>query len=114
MAARASLQPLAGVADRHPFLIKPPTLWNPLRSAGRESLSWATATFDQRHPATTSELALKVVFPASWTAQRLTEKSDLGTIHIERLPTGQTQLIWHLDTPHAGAYHWLLEGTRGA
>lgn len=90
-----------------------PTLWNPLRSAGRESLSWATATFDQRHPATTSELTLKVVFPASWTAQRLTERSDLGTIHTERLPTGQTQLIWHHDTPHAGAYHWLLEGTRG-
>ncbi|HJT05051.1 MAG TPA: helix-turn-helix transcriptional regulator [Pseudonocardiaceae bacterium] len=89
-----------------------PTLWNPLRSAGRESLSWATATFDQRHPATTSELTLKVVFPASWTAQRLTEKGDLGTVRTERLPTGQTQFIWHHDTPHAGAYHWLLEGTR--
>lgn len=91
-----------------------PRLWNPLRSSGQDSLSWATATLDQRHPATTTELTLKVVFPASWTAQRLIENSDLGTIHTERLPTGQTQFTWHHDTPHAGAYHWLLEATRPA
>jgi DNA-binding CsgD family transcriptional regulator len=90
---------------------KSPGLWSPLRSSGQDSLTWATATFDQRHAATTSELTLKVVFPVSWTGERLTEESHLGTIHAERLPTGQTQLTWHHDTPHAGAYRWLLEGS---
>ncbi len=89
-----------------------PMLWNGLRRSGRQSLSWSTATFDQRYPATTSELTLKVVFPSSWTGERLTENSDIGTIHTERLPTGQTQFTWHHDAPDAGAYHWLLEGTR--
>jgi DNA-binding CsgD family transcriptional regulator len=89
-----------------------PNLWTPLRDTGQDSLSWSTATFDKRHPATTSELTVKVVFPASWTGERLTERRDLGTIHTERLPTGQTQLTWHHDCPHAGSYHWLLEGTR--
>jgi DNA-binding CsgD family transcriptional regulator len=86
-----------------------PRLWNPLRSSGQDSLTWATATFDQRHPATTNELTLKVIFPASWTGERLTERSGLGTIHTEHLTTGQTQFTWHHDTPHAGAYHWLLQ-----
>lgn len=89
-----------------------PGLWGPLRASGQDSLTWATATFDQRHPATTSQLTLKVVFPATWTGERLTEQNDLGTIHTDRLPTGQTQLTWHHDTPHAGAYHWLLHGSR--
>ncbi|MGH3974762.1 MAG: helix-turn-helix domain-containing protein [Pseudonocardiaceae bacterium] len=90
-----------------------PKLWNPLRSVGQDSLEWATATFDQRHPATTSDLTLKVVFPPSWTGEWLTERSDLGVIHTEGLPTGQTQVTWHHDTPHAGAYHWILRGSRG-
>ncbi|MGH3697677.1 MAG: response regulator transcription factor [Pseudonocardiaceae bacterium] len=89
-----------------------PQLWSPLRNSGQDSLTWATATFDQRHPATTSELTLKVVFPASWSGEQLTEQSDLGTIHTERLPTGQTQLTWHHDTPHAAAYQWHLAGAR--
>lgn len=88
-----------------------PGLWSPLRSSGQDSLTWATATFDQRHAATTSELTLKVVFPASWTGERLTEESHLGTIHTERLPTGQTQLTWYHDTPRASAYHWQLRGS---
>jgi DNA-binding CsgD family transcriptional regulator len=88
-----------------------PNLWSPLRSSGQDSLTWATATFDQRHPTTTSDLTLKVVYPVSWTGERLTEQSDLGAIHAECLPTGQTQLTWHHDTPHVGAYHWLLEGS---
>lgn len=91
-----------------------PGLWDPLRSSGQDSLIWATAKFDQRHPATTSELTLKLIFPASWTGERLTEKNDLGTIHTERLDTGQTQLTWHHDTSHAGAYHWVLHGSRGS
>ena len=65
-----------------------PGLWSPLRSSGEDSLDWATATFDQRHPATTSELSLKVVFPDRWTGERLTERNDFGTIRAERLPTG--------------------------
>jgi DNA-binding CsgD family transcriptional regulator len=88
-----------------------PQLWSPLRISGQDSLTWATATLDQRYPATISELTLKVVFPASWSGEWLTEQSDLGTIHTERLPTGQTQLFWHHDSPHAGAYHWLLHGS---
>ncbi len=90
-----------------------PRLWSPLRSSGQDSLTWATGTLDQRHPATTSELTLKVVFPTSWTGQRLTEQGNLGVIHTERLPTGQTQVTWHNDTPHAGAYHWVLHGSAG-
>lgn len=89
-----------------------PRLWSPLRSSGEDSFSWATATFDQRHPATTSELSLKVIFPDRWTGQRLTERSDFGTIRTERLPTGQAQFNWHHDPPHAGTYHWSLQGSR--
>ena len=87
-----------------------PKLWSPLRDAGQDCLTWATATFDQRHPATTSALTLKVVFPASWAVARITEQNNLGMTHAERLPTGQTQMTWHHDTPHAGAYHWVLHG----
>jgi DNA-binding CsgD family transcriptional regulator len=90
-----------------------PKLWGPLRSSGQDTLSWATATLDERHPPTTNKLTLKVVFPASWAGERLTEQSNLGAIHAERLPTGQTQVTWHHDTPHAGAYHWVLQGARG-
>ncbi|MGH3821351.1 MAG: hypothetical protein ACRDRA_00670, partial [Pseudonocardiaceae bacterium] len=89
-----------------------PTLWTPLRTSGQDTLTWATATLDERHPPKINELTLKVVFPASWTGERLTEKNDLGTIHTERLPTGQTQLTWQHNTPHAAAYHWLLHGSR--
>jgi DNA-binding CsgD family transcriptional regulator len=88
-----------------------PRLWSPLRSSGQDSLTWATATLDQRHPATTSELTLKVVFPASWVGEQLTEQSNLGMINTERLHTGQTQLTWHHDTPQAGAYQWVLQGS---
>ncbi len=87
-----------------------PRLWNPLRSSGQDSLTWATATFDQRYPTTISDLTLKVVFPVSWIAQRLTEQSNVGTIHTERLRTGQTQLTWHHDSPQAGTYRWFLHG----
>jgi hypothetical protein len=91
-----------------------PGLWDPLRDSGQDSLEWATATFDPRHPATTSDLTLKVVFPASWIGERLTERNNLGVIHTECLPTGQTQVTWHHDTPHAGAYHWVLQGARSS
>lgn len=87
-----------------------PQLWDPLRSSGQDTLSWATATLDERHPPTARKLTLKVIFPASWTGERLTEQSNLGAIHAERLPTGQTQVTWHHDTPHTGAYHWVLQG----
>ncbi|HKR52531.1 MAG TPA: helix-turn-helix transcriptional regulator [Pseudonocardiaceae bacterium] len=90
-----------------------PGLWNPLRESGQDSLTWATSTLDQRHPATTRELTLRVVFPASWSGEQLTEQSNLGVIHTERLPTSQTQLTWHHDTEHTGAYHWVLQGSPG-
>jgi DNA-binding CsgD family transcriptional regulator len=90
-----------------------PQLWDPLRNSGQDTLSWATATLDERHPPTTSDLTLKVIFPASWTGERLIEQSNLGVIHTECLPTGQTQVTWHHDTPHAGAHHWILQGARG-
>lgn len=105
-------QPGLNTATEWVLRYRSPKLWSPLRSSGEDSLTWATATLDQRHPATTSELTLKVVFPVSWTAERLTERSDLGLIRTERLKTGQTQLTWHHDTPHAGAYHWTLQGAR--
>lgn len=89
-----------------------PTLWNGLRRSGQQSLNWSTATFDQRHPATTNELTLIVHFPGSWIGEGLIEKSDIGTIHTQCLPGGQTQFTWHHDAPDAGAYHWLLQGTQ--
>lgn len=89
-----------------------PQLWDPLRQTGQDTLSWATATLDERHPPTTNQLTLKVVFPASWAGERLTERSNLGAIHAERLPTGQTQLTWHQDTPDARTYRWVLEASR--
>ncbi len=87
-----------------------PGLWNPLRDSGQDALDWATATFDPQHPTTIRDLTLKAVFPASWTGAQLTEEGDLGVIQTECLPTGQTQATWHHDTPHAGAYHWILRG----
>ncbi|MCA1705709.1 MAG: helix-turn-helix transcriptional regulator, partial [Actinobacteria bacterium] len=69
-----------------------PQLWNPLRESGWDTLTWATATLDQRHPPTTTDLTLNVVFPASWTGARITERSNLGSIRTERLPTGQAQV----------------------
>lgn len=90
-----------------------PQLWNPLRSSGRDTLIWATATLDQRHPPTTTELTLKVVFPASWAGGEVTEQSKLGALHTEQLASGQTQVTWHHDTPDAGTYHWTLRGSSG-
>lgn len=90
-----------------------PQLWNPLRASGQDTLRWATATLDQRRSPKTNELTVKVVFPSSWTHERLTEHSNLGVIHTERLPTGQTQLTWRHEAPGAGAYHWELHGSRG-
>lgn len=89
-----------------------PTLWDPLRSTGQDTLTWATATFDQRHSPTINELTLKVVFPSSWTGERLTEDSNQGVVHTERLPTGQTQLTWRQEAPGAGEYRWTLYGSR--
>ncbi|HEY2763027.1 MAG TPA: helix-turn-helix transcriptional regulator [Pseudonocardiaceae bacterium] len=91
-----------------------PQLWNPLRSAGEDTLSWATATLDQRHPPTTTELTLKVVFPAAWTGEQVVEQHNLGVIHTERLPTGRTQVTWHHESPDAGLYHWVLRGSPSA
>jgi hypothetical protein len=91
-----------------------PGLWDPLRDSGQDSLEWATGTFDPRPPTNIRDLTLKVVFPASWTGERLTERNNLGVTHTECLPTGQTQVTWHHDTPHAGAYHWVLQGARSS
>jgi DNA-binding CsgD family transcriptional regulator len=88
-----------------------PNLWNPLRSVGQDKLSWSTGTFDQRHPATTSELTFKVVFPTSWTGEQLTEQSNRGEVHTERLTTGRTQVTWHHGAPYASAYHWVVHGS---
>ncbi|HEU0086624.1 MAG TPA: helix-turn-helix transcriptional regulator [Pseudonocardiaceae bacterium] len=90
-----------------------PKLWNPLRTSGRDTLTWATATLDQRHPPATSALTVHVVFPAAWTDVQLIEQSNLGVIHTERLPTGQAQLTWQHETPDAGSYHWVLRGRPG-
>jgi DNA-binding CsgD family transcriptional regulator len=90
-----------------------PQLWTPLRRTGTDSLGWSTATFDQRHSPTTRELTVKVVFPASWTGEQLTEQNNLGTVSADRLPTGQMQLTWQHDNPDAGAYRWSLHGSPG-
>ncbi len=90
-----------------------PKLWNPLRSSGRDTLTWATATLDQRHQPTINELTLKVIFPAAWTHEQMTERSNLGVIDTECLPTGQTQVTWHHRAPVAAAYHWVLQGSLG-
>ncbi|MGH3853460.1 MAG: helix-turn-helix domain-containing protein [Pseudonocardiaceae bacterium] len=89
-----------------------PKLWDPLRDTGRDTLTWATATFEQRHNPKIDELTLNVVFPSSWTGERLTEDSNQGVIHTVRLPTGQTQLSWRQDAPGAGEYGWELRGSR--
>jgi DNA-binding CsgD family transcriptional regulator len=91
-----------------------PKLWNPLRSSGRDTLTWATATLDQRHQPTINELTLKVIFPAAWMGGQMTEQSNLGVIETERLPTGQTQVTWLHRAPVAAAYHWVLQGSRGS
>jgi DNA-binding CsgD family transcriptional regulator len=91
-----------------------PKLWNPLRTSGQDTLTWATATLDQRHPPMINELILKVVFPASWTHEGLTEQTNVGVIHADRLPTGQTQITWRHEAPSAAEYHWVLQGLAGS
>ena len=88
-----------------------PQLWSPLRSSGQDSLTWSTSTLDQRHPASTSELTLKVIYPGLWTGEWLAERSNLGETRAERLPSGQTQLTWHHESPSAAAYCWRLQGS---
>lgn len=85
-----------------------PKLWDPLRRTGEDTLAWATATLDQRHPPKIDALTVKVIFPGSWTRAGLVERNNRGVIRTERLATGQTQLTWHHDAPTAGAYHWTL------
>jgi DNA-binding CsgD family transcriptional regulator len=89
-----------------------PGLWAPLREAGEDTLTWATATFDKRHKPTINELTLKVIFPSSWTGERIAEQNDLGDIEAERLPTGQRQLTWRHQSPIAPAYNWVLRGRK--
>ncbi|MGH3826175.1 MAG: hypothetical protein ACRDQX_03235 [Pseudonocardiaceae bacterium] len=89
-----------------------PKLWDPLRDTDQDTLTWATATCEQRHPPKIDELTLNVVFPSSWTGERLTEDSNQGVIHTERLPTGQTQVSWRQDAPGASEYRWELHGSR--
>lgn len=91
-----------------------PRLWDPLRNMGQDTLTWATATFDQRHRFRINELTLKVVFPSSWTGEQLTEDSNQGVIHTESLPTGQTQVSWHQEAPGAEEYRWTLQGSRAS
>lgn len=88
-----------------------PQLWSPLRDSGQDSLTWSTSTLDRRHPATTSELTLKVIYPGSWSEGRLAERSDLGETCAERLPSGQTQLTWYDLSPGAVEYRWLLQAS---
>ncbi|MGH4014529.1 MAG: helix-turn-helix domain-containing protein [Pseudonocardiaceae bacterium] len=90
-----------------------PQLWAPLRSSGQDTLTWATATLDQRHEPTINDLTLKVVFPSCWAGAQVAEQSNLGEIHTERLPTGQTQVTWHQEAPGVGSYHWTLQGWPG-
>lgn len=87
-----------------------PNLWNPLRSSGQDTLNWATGTLDQRHQPMISELALKVIFPATWTHEQVAEQSNLGALDTERLATGETQVTWHDRAPVAPKYHWILQG----
>ncbi|MCA1703048.1 MAG: hypothetical protein LC808_07165, partial [Actinobacteria bacterium] len=64
-----------------------------------------------RHQPTINDLTFKFVFPASWARGQATEQSNLGVIHVEQLPTGQTQVVWHHEAPGAGAYQWVLHGS---
>lgn len=107
-------QPGIGAETEWVLRYHSPKLWDPLRSTGQDTLTWATATLDQRHPPKINKLTVKVVFPGSWTGERLTEDNNQGMIHTERLPTGQTQVTWHQEAPSAGEYRWLLQGSRGS
>ncbi len=89
-----------------------PGLWDPLRSAGQDTLRWATATLDRREKPTINDLTLRIVFPAGWTGEDLVEQSNLGTIATERRRTGQVQATWHDSAPLAAAYDWVLRGSR--
>ncbi|MBV8541269.1 MAG: helix-turn-helix transcriptional regulator [Pseudonocardiales bacterium] len=107
-------QPGLGAETEWVLRYHSPKLWDPLRDTGQDILTWATATFEQRHSPKIDELTLNVVFPSSWTGERLTEDSNRGMIHTERLSTGQTQLTWHQEAPGAGGYRWELRGSRGS
>lgn len=111
-------QPLAlvlfqpGLAEATEWTLRyhSPGLWNPLRESGTDTLVWATATLDGRHQPPVTGLALTVIFPAGWSDLDVVERDGLGTRHVERLPSGQTQVTWRDGTPVAGTYHWQLHG----
>jgi DNA-binding CsgD family transcriptional regulator len=101
-----------GLQDETDWVLsyRSPRLWGPLRAAGRDTLRWAPATLDQRHKPTINELTLNVVFPAGWAGESMVEKSNLGAVSTERLPTGQVQITWHGQAPVAMTYDWTLHG----
>jgi DNA-binding CsgD family transcriptional regulator len=88
-----------------------PGLWNPLRETGQDNLDWATASLDKRQRPAVGELTLKVVFPPSWSAQQVSERSNLGATSTERLTSGATQVVWHRQAPLAGKYRWRVLAT---
>lgn len=92
-----------------------PSLWEPLRRTGRDTLTWATGTADRRNRPTLTELTVHVVFPASWRDPGLVEQSGYGVVTSELLAGGRTRVTWHHggseDPPITAAYDWVLRGT---
>lgn len=101
-------QPGLGAETEWVLRYHSPGLWDPLRRTGADTLTWATATLDQRHPPKIDALTVKVIFPGVWADAGLAERSNRGVIHTKRLAAGQTQVTWHHDAPTAGVYHWAL------
>jgi DNA-binding CsgD family transcriptional regulator len=107
-----------GLDGRTEWLLRyrSPRLWDRFRETGRDTLSWATATFAQRHRPTITELTVHFVLPAGWREATLAEQGGHGTAQVEALPGGRTRLTWHHGGPDApdvaAAYEWVLRGER--
>ena len=93
-----------------------PRLWDPLRRTGRDTLSWATATFEGRHRPTLTDLTVCFVFPPDWSEVEIAEQGGYGATHVERLESGQTRVGWHHGGPDAPpiapTYEWVLRAAR--
>ena len=90
-------------------------LWDPLREAGADRLTWQTATRERRHRPTITEIVVQVEFPPGWTDLGLAEWNGVGAVsEVLRHPSGLQVVRWHDPDPTAVEYDWRLTGTAPA
>lgn len=82
-----------------------PGLWDPLRTAGVDRLSWAAGTLDGRYAEGLDELRVRFEFPAGVEGAVLPEQG--GAAQIERV--SDTEFVFVDRSRTGGRYNWELK-----